>query len=84
MNVIRTRLHVLVAPDGSVSGHAPPTVPPGEHEAEIATQGLPDPMEKARLFEFVRALQDEIASLPVLDLRSPDEVIGYDENGLPR
>jgi antitoxin VapB len=25
----------------------------------------------------------EIAALPVLDDRSPDEILGYDENGLP-
>ncbi len=26
---------------------------------------------------------EEIKKLPVLDPRSPDEIIGYDENGLP-
>jgi antitoxin VapB len=24
------------------------------------------------------------ASLPLLDTRTPDEIMGYDENGLPR
>jgi antitoxin VapB len=28
-------------------------------------------------------LLDELAALPVLDHRKPDEIIGYDENGLP-
>ena len=29
------------------------------------------------------AIQQRIARLPVLDNRSPDEIIGYDGNGLP-
>ena len=29
------------------------------------------------------AITRELASLPVLDDRTPDEIIGYDENGLP-
>ena len=31
----------------------------------------------------VRAIQAEVAKLPVLDPRSPDELVGYDEDGLP-
>ena len=30
------------------------------------------------------ALIDEIADQPVVDGRGPDEIIGYDEHGLPR
>jgi antitoxin VapB len=29
-------------------------------------------------------LHRELATQPVLDPRSPDEILGYDENGLPR
>ena len=32
----------------------------------------------------VRRLQDEIATLPILDPRGPDEIVGYGEDGLPR
>ena len=32
----------------------------------------------------VRRIQERIARLPVLDHRSPDELLGYDEHGLPR
>jgi len=32
----------------------------------------------------IEQIQAEIAALPVLDERSADEIIGYDENGLPR
>ena len=30
----------------------------------------------------VAQLLDELASMPVLDKRTPDEILGYDENGL--
>jgi hypothetical protein len=32
----------------------------------------------------MRAIALHCASLPVLDHRTPDEIIGYDENGIPR
>lgn len=38
----------------------------------------------ARIREAVRALQEEVRRLPMLDPRTPDEIIGYDEHGLPR
>jgi hypothetical protein len=31
----------------------------------------------------VHRLQDEVAALPVLDARSADEIIGYDDHALP-
>jgi hypothetical protein len=31
----------------------------------------------------IKEIQDEVAKLPVLDDRSPDEILGYDEWGLP-
>jgi hypothetical protein len=33
--------------------------------------------------ERIQRLVDEVAVLPVLDDRSPDEIIGYDEHGVP-
>lgn len=33
--------------------------------------------------EELRAIRERCAELPVLDDRSPDEVLGYDERGLP-
>jgi antitoxin VapB len=35
------------------------------------------------LLEEVRAISHHCASLPVLDTRSDDEILGYDENGIP-
>ena len=31
----------------------------------------------------IDAIADDCSSLPVIDDRSPDEILGYDENGLP-
>jgi antitoxin VapB len=36
------------------------------------------------LTERVLELAREIASNPVLDARTPDEILGYDEHGIPR
>ena len=33
---------------------------------------------------LLREKQQEIARLPIVDDRSPDELLGYDEGGLPR
>jgi antitoxin VapB len=38
---------------------------------------------KAALLEEIRAISHHCASLPVLDTRSEDEILGYDENGIP-
>lgn len=35
------------------------------------------------LREDVRHIQERVARLPVLDPRTPEEILGYDENGLP-
>ncbi|MDI4655203.1 MULTISPECIES: type II toxin-antitoxin system VapB family antitoxin [Xanthobacter] len=37
----------------------------------------------AALLEDLAAIQRRWNALPVLDPRSPDEIIGYDENGVP-
>lgn len=31
----------------------------------------------------VRRIQERLARLPVLDARTPDEILGYDDHGLP-
>jgi antitoxin VapB len=38
---------------------------------------------RAALLEDLEAIQRRWNALPVLDNRTPDEIIGYDENGLP-
>ena len=37
-----------------------------------------------RLADQLDRIALDCASLPVLDPRTPDEILGYDENGLPR
>jgi len=37
-----------------------------------------------RMRTDVRRVQERIASLPVLDSRSADELLGYDEHGVPK
>lgn len=40
--------------------------------------------KKAALIEDMEAMQRRLSALPVLDGRSPEDIIGYDENGLPK
>jgi hypothetical protein len=79
MTKIRTR--IWVAPDGTLTARAS-GLPVGEHEAEIAVidSGNAARPSADALLARVRAIQAEIAELPVLDERSPDEIIGYDEH----
>ena len=37
-----------------------------------------------RLRDEIRAIRRRCAALPVLDPRSADEILGYDETGVPR
>ena len=81
MNEIRTRLHI--AADGTITGRAPRGVPPGDHDAAIIVEALypPRPLPPDAATR-VRVIQDRLARLPVLDQRTPDEIIGYGEDGL--
>ncbi len=36
-----------------------------------------------RLSHELRAIRERCAKLPVLDPRAPDEILGYDDHGLP-
>ena len=36
-----------------------------------------------RLRDELRAIRERCAKLPVLDNRAPDQILGYDERGLP-
>jgi antitoxin VapB len=38
---------------------------------------------KAALLEDMEAMQRRLSALPILDARTADEIIGYDESGLP-
>ena len=63
----------------------------GESKTEAVTQALRDRLARLRRERSGRSLAGELddiatrcAALPVKDSRSPDEILGYDANGLPR
>lgn len=63
----------------------------GESKTEAVTKALRDRLARVRLERTKRRLADELeqiaghcASLPVLDGRRAEEILGYDESGLPR
>jgi antitoxin VapB len=62
----------------------------GETKTEAVTQALRERLERTRRTRTKRRLSDEIekiaihcASLPVLDARHADDIIGYDQHGIP-
>ncbi|HEV7672020.1 MAG TPA: type II toxin-antitoxin system VapB family antitoxin [Thermoanaerobaculia bacterium] len=62
----------------------------GETKTEAVRRALRDQLVRLRRERKGRRLADELdeialrcASLPVLDPRPADEILGYDENGLP-
>ena len=62
----------------------------GETKPDALTKALRDRLARVRRERIGRRLADELeeiaehcASLPVLDNRSAEEILGYDENGLP-
>ena len=63
----------------------------GETITEAVTVAVKERLERLRAGRRPRRLADELdeiavrcASLPVLDERSEDEILGYDLHGLPR
>jgi hypothetical protein len=55
-----------------------------QHEAEIVLLDAftrPARLEFDDLLARVRAIQTEVARLPVFDSRSPDEILWYNERG---
>jgi len=62
----------------------------GETKTEAVRRALLDRLTRLRRDRAKRALADELdqiamrcARLPVQDRRTADEILGYDENGLP-
>ncbi len=62
----------------------------GETKTEAVTKALRDRFERVKRRQSRRRLSDELdeiathcAALPVLDPRSDEDILGYDEHGLP-
>jgi hypothetical protein len=72
MNVIHMRLHV--ARDGTVTGHVPETVSPGEHDVDIVLHPVVAAVNATEARATIRALQEELSRLPVLYSRPEAEV----------
>jgi len=63
----------------------------GESLTTAVTRALAERLERVRRRPRGRRLADELddiakrcAALPVLDDRTPDEIVGYDQHGIPR
>jgi|BarGraIncu00222A_1022003.scaffolds.fasta_scaffold07919_5 antitoxin VapB len=60
----------------------------GESLTDAVTVALRERLERLRTtrndyVDRIRRIQEEYAALPVVDGRTADEIIGYDEFGLP-
>jgi antitoxin VapB len=63
----------------------------GESLTEAVTKALRDRLaretrqgaDREQIRAEIRRIQTDVAALPVLDDRTPDEILGYDEFGLP-
>jgi antitoxin VapB len=63
----------------------------GETKTEAVTQALRERLarlrrgrSKQRLVDELEAIAEHCAGLPVLDARTPDEILEYDDRGMPR
>lgn len=72
-------------------GPGPFALPPGERGADAVIRALRNRLERVRRQRSGRRLADDLndlavrcAALPVLDPRSADDILGYDDKGLPR
>ena len=50
---------------------------------EQAATRNPSTLERTLRLERIQAIAEACAALPTLDRRSQDEILGYDEHGLP-
>ena len=61
----------------------------GESMTEAVVIALQERLERTRrqrqagIAQRLRRLADEVKQMPVIDSRHPDEILGYDERGLP-
>jgi antitoxin VapB len=51
--------------------------------AERLGKSAPSKRDPEAMLTAIRKIQADVAKLPILDNRTPDEILGYDEFGLP-
>jgi antitoxin VapB len=63
----------------------------GENITQAITHALEERLQRLRgraatpdLIEEIMKISERCSGLPDQDLRSPDEILGYDETGVPR
>jgi antitoxin VapB len=60
----------------------------GESLTQAVVKALRERLDRERarrnLVRRVKGLADEVSSYPVLDARTAEQIVGYDEAGLPR
>ena len=77
----------LIALVAEKTGKTPATVVHESVEATARAAGVVQSRSKLSRDELIarmKAIADRSAARPVLDDRTPDEIIGYDEFGVPR
>jgi antitoxin VapB len=55
----------------------------GELARALAARTGQEPRLRPRLAEELRAISERCAALPDYDKRTPEEIVGFDERGLP-
>jgi len=59
----------------------------GKSVDDVVNAALREYAERERIcahrHQVIKDIQDEVAKLPVLDNRTPDEILGYDDWALP-
>lgn len=68
----------LILELSTLTGETPEHVPLSALFERLEREKLKKPKDDA-----IRLITDEFASSPVVDDRPADEILGYDENGLP-
>jgi len=83
LNIKDAEAHALAAELARRTGHS---------LTQVVKEALKDRLERERARQPIAARQvtrvlelaRRASSRPVLDARSPDQILGYDESGLPR
>ena len=66
------------------TGHKPDQAIAELIREKLAGGPADPPFDPPDIWERIREIQDRVAAMPDIDTRSADEIIGYDEHGVPR